>query len=242
MRLSVTYEVNRIPVAYRLTILSLLKEALRRADPAYYEHLYVQNAGKMKPFSTAVYLKDFTYVQDEIHLKSITINISSADMSFMIHIFNGLQHLPTYETAGATWTRSNIQMNKEAEIHSDEVQFSTLSPILIENKAGKPLHPDQEEYATEFSYYAALRIKELTGRDPYRTVQIEPLSLKKIIIRESNREFRNQENPKKYLYFTAYRGHLKLKGHPADLQLLYQSGVGKRVSQSFGLLEYVREG
>lgn len=241
MRLSVTYEVARIPITYRFTVLSLIKEALQQSDRGYYESLYIENEGKMKPFATAVYLRDFTYVEDEIHLKSLTINITSADMSFMLHLFNGLQRLTTYTTYNETWTRLNIQMLPETEIQSEQVYFSTLSPILIENKEGQPLHPDQPEYITEFGYYAALRIQELTGREPYRPIVIEPLQMKRVVIKESNSTFRNQHTGKKNLYFTAYRGHLKLSGHPDDLQFLYQSGVGKRASQSFGMLEYVRE-
>ncbi|MNJ77576.1 CRISPR associated protein Cas6 [compost metagenome] len=65
--------------------------------------------------------------------------------------------------------------------------------------------------------------------------------MKKTVIRETNSTFRKQGNENAFLYFTAYRGQLKLSGHPDDLQLLYQAGVGKRVSQSFGLLEYIRE-
>ncbi|MEC0138303.1 CRISPR-associated endoribonuclease Cas6 [Paenibacillus macerans] len=242
MRLSVTYKVERIPIDYRLVVLSLLKEALCLSDERYCNKLYEENAGSMKPFSTAVYLKDFSYLEHEIQLSSLTITISSFDMEFMLHIFNGLQRLNTYKTAGETWRRISIQMLKEAQIQGRQVYFSTLSPILIEDKLGKPVHPDDPSYVTEFGYYAALRIQELTGREPHEAIKIEPLAMKKTVIRESNSVFRQRsDSENKYLYFTAYRGQLKLSGHPEDLQLLYQSGVGKRASQSFGLLEYIRE-
>ncbi|MNO24246.1 CRISPR associated protein Cas6 [compost metagenome] len=241
MRLSITYQVPRIPICYRFTVLSLLKEAIQLADKGYYASLYVQNESKMKPFSTAVYLRDFVYKEQEIQLKSLTITISSFDMAFMLHVFNGLQRLGTYNTFGEEWVRTDIKMLKEAEIHGEHAYFSTLSPILIENKEGKPVHPTEASYRDEFSYYAALRIRELTGREPYRKVHIEPLAMKKTVIRETNSTFRKQGNENAFLYFTAYRGQLKLSGHPDDLQLLYQAGVGKRVSQSFGLLEYIRE-
>lgn len=242
MRLSVTYKVSRIPVAYRFVVLSFIKEALNQADSGYYHMLYVENEGKMKPFCTAVYLKDFTYQQDEIHLTSLTINIAAADMTFMLHLFNGLQRLTSYTTPYGVWERTHIQMLQETEIHSDHVHFSTLSPILIEDKQGNPVHPDQVEYATEFGYYAALRIRELTGREPYRPILFQPLTMKRVVIKETNSTFRRSNTESKQLHFTAYRGQFILQGHPADLQFLYQSGVGKRASQSFGMLQYVKEG
>ncbi|WP_110930240.1 CRISPR-associated endoribonuclease Cas6 [Paenibacillus bouchesdurhonensis] len=242
MRLSVTYQVERVPLGYRMTVLSLLKEALKLANEAYYKELYEQRSKEMKPFSTAVFLKEFTYKEDEILLKELSITISSADMEFMLHLFNGLHQLRSYKTDGQEWKQLRIQMLKEAQVTGERVYFKTLSPILIENKQRKPIHPDEAEYGEEFSYYAALRIRELVGREPYYPIKIEPLNMKKTVIKETNSEFRELiKSNQKYLYFTAYRGTLLLTGHPDDLQFLYQSGVGLRASQSFGLLEYIRE-
>ncbi|WP_322904289.1 CRISPR-associated endoribonuclease Cas6 [Paenibacillus sp. SGZ-1009] len=104
-------------------------------------------------------------------------------------------------------------MLQEAEIHSDHVQFSTLSPILIENKQGEPVHPHQIEYVQEFGYYAALRIRELAGREPYRPITIQPLNMKRVVIKETNSTFRQLNTAQKQLHFTAYRGQFMLKGH-----------------------------
>ncbi|CAM2995213.1 CRISPR-associated endoribonuclease Cas6 [Paenibacillus sediminis] len=243
MRLSVSYRVNRLPLGYRMVVLSLIKEALRRSNEQYYKQLYEVNRHSMKPFSTATYLRDFTYLEDEIHLKELTITIGSHDMEFMLNLFNGLQQLHTYTTAGETWKRVSMKMLKEATITSNTVYFSTLSPILIESQEGKPVHPEDASYEKEFNYYASLRIRELTGRDPFQTIQVKPISYQKTVVKEQNSVFLQQTASQKnsYLYFTAYRGTFKLIGHPEDLQILYYSGIGKRVSQGYGLLEYERE-
>lgn len=243
MRIAVTYNVQRLPVAYRMHVLSLIKEALSCADESYFRWLYKDRRHAMKPFGSAIYLKDFTYIRDEIHLKELTITIGSHDMEFMLHLFNGLQQLHKYKIRGETWIRTNIKMLKETTITSRKIVLRTLSPVLIESKEGRPLHPEEEGYKEAFQYYASLRIRELCEREPYEPIGVEPLRLMKTVIKEKNFSLPSESvgKSKPYLYFTAYRGILRLTGHPDDLQLLYLSGVGQRVSQSFGLLEFERE-
>ncbi|CAM4195524.1 CRISPR-associated endoribonuclease Cas6 [Saccharibacillus endophyticus] len=244
MRLAVTYDVESLPVDYRMPMLSLVKESLRRANPKYFEKLYVAGEGKMKPFSTAVYLHRFAYENDRIKLDAFTLTISSPDMEFMLHLFNGLQQIAEYRTDGTIWKRTQIRMVQETDIVGDRVWFRTLSPVLIEDRNGKPLGPEQPHYVEEFGYFAEMRIRELTGREPYRPIVMQPGNMRKQIVKERNSVFRQQfgnEQGQRWLYYTAYQGTLKLEGHPEDLKLLYQAGVGKRASQSFGLLDYVRE-
>ncbi|MDO3413175.1 CRISPR-associated endoribonuclease Cas6 [Saccharibacillus sp. CPCC 101409] len=244
MRLAVTYEVDSLPVDYRMLMISLVKEALRQADPKYYEKMYIAGGGKMKPFSTAVYLHRFVYEKDRIKLDAFTLTLSSPDMEFMLHLFNGLQQISEYKTDRTVWRKAQIRMVQETDIVGDRVWFRTLSPILIEDRNGKPLGPEHADYAGEFSYFAEMRIRELTGREPYQTIVMQPGNMRKQIVKERNSVFRQQVNSgqeQHWLYYTAYQGTLKLEGHPEDLKLLYQAGVGKRASQSFGLLEVVRE-
>lgn len=222
-----------------MKVYSLLKDAIRRADPSYYDKMFENNRHEIKPFSFAIFLKDFTITDTKILLKEFTITISST-MEFAIHAFNGLRELSTYEVEGVTWKQTNVQLLKEAEIMSGSVYMRTLSPILIENKEGKPLSPTDEEYETELNYFANLQVKQAVDRELYKPICFTPVQMKKTVIKESNRFFRQSKNESS-LFFTTYRGSLKLEGHPEDLQLLYQLGIGKRTS-FFGLLEYEREG
>jgi len=244
LRLAVTYDVESLPVDYRMPMLSLVKESLRQADPKYYEKLYVAGEGKMKPFSSAVYLHRFTLEPERIKLDAFTLTLSSPDMEFMLHLFNGLQQIAEYRTDGTIWKRTQIRMVQETDIVGGQVWFRTLSPVLIEDRNGKPLGPERAHYVEEFSYFAEMRIRELTGREPHRPIVMQPGNMRKQIVKERNSVFRRQfsnEQEQSWLYYTAYQGTLKLEGHPEDLKLLYQAGVGKRASQSFGLLEVVRE-
>lgn len=241
MRFSITYEAKKLPIGYRMTVVSLVKEALKLGNEDYFKEVYEKNKNEMKPFSFAVYLRNFKYEDTKILLDSLTVTFSSPDATFMIHLFNGLQQLHTYHAREGIWKRISIEMVKEVEHTYHAAVYRTLSPILIENKHGKPVHPHEEDYAENFRHYSNLRIKNFKGRAPYQEITVEPLGMKKQVIKENNSEF-NKAKKGDFLYFTAYQGHLKLYGHPDDLQLLYQTGVGRRASQGFGLLEFEQEG
>ncbi|KYD09970.1 hypothetical protein B4102_2383 [Heyndrickxia sporothermodurans] len=240
MRLKVSYKVNSISIGYRMTVLSLLKEAIRHSDVAYYTCLFEINRKEMKPFTTAVYLKDFNYCENKINLSELTITISASN-ECMIHLFNGLQQLAIYQTSGETWIRTDMELVKEDKIRTSSVLFSTRSPILVEDRSGKPLHPIDENYEKEINYYAALKARKFAKRELYQLLRITPVSMKKTVIKETNSTYRKSSGHSPFLYYTAYRGLLKIEGHPEDLQLIYLLGIGKRNAQSFGLLDLVKE-
>lgn len=242
MRIQITFQVSELPVSYRFVILSYLKEALKQGDNLYFERLYEGSRGRMKPFSYSVFLKNFVFKEEKIELSEMSITVSSPDNEFMLHLFNGVQALRTYQAGDYTWERISIRMLKEWELTGETIYCRTLSPILIENKEGKPVHPHDDFYKDEFQYYARLRVKELIGRELYKPLLIEPINMRKVVVKEVNSTFREHDPGQKHLTYTAYRGQLRLIGHPEDLQLLYQVGVGKRASQGYGLLEIEREG
>ncbi|MCM3761173.1 CRISPR-associated endoribonuclease Cas6 [Alkalihalobacillus oceani] len=241
MRIQINFQVASLPIAYRFVVLSFLKEAIKKGDETYFKRLYEEGEGKMKPFSYSVFLKNFTIQRNEIELDQISVTVSSSDIEYMLHLFNGIQLIREYQTRRGAWKMLGVRMVKEWEISSSSINCRTLSPILIENRHGKPVHLEDESYRKEFSYYANLRIKELSGRNAYKPIMIEPIRMRKVVVKESNSTLR-KETEGELLTYTAYQGELRLDGHPEDLQLLYQSGVGKRTSQGFGLLDIIREG
>lgn len=238
MRFCVTYQLDCLPLHYRMKVYSLLKEAVRKVDSAYYEEIFVKQKNEIKPFSFAVYLSHFTITDQQILLNNMTITIS-ATMEFAIRAFNGLRLLKEYKVDGVLWKQTNIQLLKETEITSNSVYLKTMSPILVENKQGKPLAPTDENYEQELNYYANLLVKQMEKRELYKPIRFTPLNMRKTIIKESNQLFRKTYGDVS-LYFTTYRGTFRLEGDPADLQLIYQLGLGKRTS-FFGLTEYMGE-
>jgi len=245
MRFVVTFAAKKIPISYRMMLVSIIKESLKRADEAYYTQLYKTRKQEMKPFATAVYLKNFNIEEKNIFLDELLMTVSSPDQEFMLHLYNGLLKSKEFQYRDTYLERKKIRFSREYDIRSSKVLFRTMSPILIENKNGKPISPNSPEYGREVNYYANLILKNYRGKGLDRPLEVKPVAMRKQVIQESNQEFENQQveakNSKEKLYFTAYKGLLELSGDPGDLQLLYQLGLSKRRGQNFGLLEVERE-
>jgi len=238
MRFSVTYSVDRIPIHYRMKVYSLIKEAIKRENDAYFSKVFLEGKRNIKPFSFATYLKDLKVNNDFIDLKEITITIS-ANVEFAIYAFNGLRQIKTYNVSGFEWIQKDIKLLKEPTINSSKVLMKTLSPILIEDHTQTPLSPKDISYEKELNYYANLVVQIESHRDLHQPIKFTPINMKKVVIKESNRLF-SQTHQDMSLYFTTYSGTFLLEGHPEDLQIIYLLGLGKRTTY-FGLLEYVRE-
>lgn len=232
MRIRIHYKVEKLPIAYRMGIVSLFKEALKISDEQYFSTIYSSN-NQMRPFCFAPYLVEPVIENETIKLKKMSITVSSSDTEFLLHLYNGLNHIQVFNYQGSEWRKEKIKMLREKEISSSTVVFKTLSPLLIEDNTGKPLSPQDHRFQEEFNYYANLMLQELHGRNLIREIRILNHNLKKTVIKEKNQ---NWDKPG-YMYFTAYKGLIQLEGAREDLQFIYRNGVSRRRSQGFGLLE-----
>lgn len=237
MRFFVSYRLSKLDLSYRMKVYRLIKQAVRSVNSRYYDNLFIQSENKIKPFTYSMFLHNFSIDDTMISLEQITITISSPDMEFAVHCFNGLRKIKEYKVGNEVWIQSNIQLLNEQTISSRKVVFETMSPILVENKNGKPLSPTDPNYESELNYYANLQVQQYANRDLYEKIHFTPIQMKKIVIRERNRHMKTNA----FLYFTTYHGSFILEGNTQDLQLLYQLGLGKRTTY-FGLLDYQCEG
>lgn len=242
MRIEISFKAESIPLYYRMGMLSIVKQSLSNSDVSYFNHLFVNASQNMKPFVYSVYLQDFSFHEDRIALKGFRIIISSSNHEFMFHLYNGIQKIKEYIYKEHVWIRGNVRLLNEYSISSEKVLFKTLSPILIESKNGYPIHPTDDNYEKEFNYYANLVVKNILGRPLKRTIKVNPLHMKKVVIKESNRTFNLSKQKGANLYFTAFKGHLLLDGDSDDLTCIYQNGISRRRSMGFGLLEVEMEG
>lgn len=244
MRLAISLNVSQLPIDYRMLLVSLIKQALANANPAYYERLYGADAPtkRMKPFCMGLYLQDFRLDEDVIRLRHASLLVSSPDPEFMLHVYNGLLTIEKFTHRGYSLQRGGIRLLPEAAISQSSVEVRTLSPLLIEDEQGKPVGPSAPGFAEHVAYYADRILHNYRGHGLLAPLVVTPGPMRKQVIRESNQRFRETQPGRRWLYFTAYKGRLQLQGHPVDLQLLYQLGLSKRRSQGFGLLDVVGGG
>ncbi|ATA60325.1 crispr-associated protein cas6 [Geobacillus stearothermophilus] len=235
MRLTCSFKVERMPVSYRMMLVSMIKEALRVSDEQYYERLY--DSVSMKPFSFSTYLKNFRFADQEVYLEGITITVSSPDHEFLLHLYNGLQQKQVFLYKHYQLVKEKIRMLPEKTITDSTAVFRTLSPMLVEDKNQKPVSPDAPDYEEHVNYLADLILRQYRGNGLLSPLIVRPLRWRKVVVKETNHEFEATHGGGDVLYFTAYQTLFSLTGHPTDLQLLYQLGLSKRRNQGFGLLE-----
>ncbi|AMA74170.1 MULTISPECIES: CRISPR-associated endoribonuclease Cas6 [Aneurinibacillus] len=240
MRIVFSLKTKVIPISYRMIIVSLVKECLQQANEKYYRKLYETNQAVLKPFTFAPYLKNFRFAEDEIYLDELVLTFSSPDFEFMLHFYNGLRKVSWFRYKQYEFIRGRVRMLPEQTIRNRSIIVKTQSPLLIEDENRKPVSPERPEFAKHFAYMADTILREYRGKGLRESLIVTPLAMQKKVIKESNHVFTETHGPNRYLYFTTYQGQLRLEGHPEDLQLLYQLGMGKRRGQGFGLVDVIR--
>jgi len=192
-----------------------------------------------------VYLNQFRYAGDEILLSGFTLNLSSSDYEFLIPFLNGLQQIHRFQYKDYQFARGLVRYGREQTFQSSSIVVRTRSPLLVEDANGKPLAPSDPNFSEEFHAIASRMSQTLRGKPLSKKVRIDPVSYRKVVIKERNQPFEQAYETGKvqspYLYFTAYHGIFVLNGHPADLKWLLNTGGGLRNGQGFGHLALEKE-
>ena len=243
MNISVQFYTDKLPVAYRLCVLSLIKECLRRGDESAYLYYYSNQCPK--PFTFSVFLQDFTMGSHEIELTGFRLNLSSSDYQFLVPFLNGLQRTKHFQYKGYSITRGLIQYGREQKVHSSKIVVRTNSPILIEDAQGKPLSPSDPLYNQHLNKIMDKISITMRGIPLHRELHLQPVHVKKTVIKEKNEEYEKAvaegRASSEYLYFTAYHGLFILTGDPCDLKWLLDTGIGLRGSQGYGHIKLESE-
>ena len=238
-RLFGAIKTKRLPIDYRMGIVSIMKESLKRSDSEYYKRMYEEKRLKMKPFTFSPFAKNFTHLGEEIALEELHVTFSSPDLEFLLHLYNGLQSIEEIMYRGYTLKKDRLRLLPEQTIQTPVVVFKTRSPILVQDSEGRSIEPQDPRYSKEMNYLANLALHNYRGHGLQQPLFVQPLHMKKRVLKESNRDFR--EHHKGYLYFHTYQGTLAVQGHPEDLQLLYQLGLGSRRGFGLGCVDVLQQ-
>lgn len=242
MRLSCEYKTDKLPVANKMMFVSLIKEALKKANIEYFKKLYEfdGNSNKqIKPFSYAVMLKDFDMEGDIFNIRDrVILNIATPDYEFGINVYNGLLNLQSFKYKGYYLNKLRISLVKEKFISEEQVEFKTMSPICIKNKDNMFISPQDAQYVDELNYIVDINLAAHRGYGLKRALQFEEKSMRKVVVKEEITGFK-EVTDKNIFYVNAYAGVFKLTGDVEDLNYIYQLGIGFRRSQGFGMIDVV---
>ncbi|MFN8673046.1 MAG: CRISPR-associated endoribonuclease Cas6 [Candidatus Sericytochromatia bacterium] len=263
MRIKIKLKTNKLPQLYNNRIQSLIKEAIKLGDPKYKDDLYAKK--NPRPFCYSVSFPPQKEIKEgilQIDSKFTNIptkvfyfdnmypllNISSSDFAFLMNLHNGLLKLKKFNFSSdedmlvdgekiELILESSIAINKP-EIKNDEIVFKTLSPILIQDVNDKQLLPNNDDFINQLNQIQN-RIflnKNIKSEPLYQPLEFTSVKINKKIVKHTLKEFR-EKTGKPFMFLTCFDGIFKLKGHPKDLELIYNMGLGNRTSQGFGMLE-----
>ena len=183
---------------------------------------------------------------------SLSLFISSCDYQFIINVYNGFLQLKQFDfdpLNNIKMTFKKVFLLNEKKINSNQVILKTNSPILIENASDTPLLPEPiingvalDIFNKEFNTIHDKILQDLRKNDGekgpglYQTLEFKPLNIRKQVVKHTLKGFREKAG-KPYMVLTTFSGCFRLRGDPRDLQLLYQSGIGLRTGQGFGMVE-----
>ncbi|MFN7065097.1 MAG: CRISPR-associated endoribonuclease Cas6 [Aquificaceae bacterium] len=264
MRLRILAKTTKLPIIYRHRILALLKEAIESSNRQYKELLYADR--KPKPFTFSVLFPRGTALKKEAFPLSDGIEIvdyvfyfpedsyfhvllSSSDYEFLINLYNGLLKIrafPFNKDIKIDIFRI-IPVDKKPVI-SNKAVFKTLSPILIEDKEGKPIFGNDKSFDMDVFNRELNEIQDrilitLRGKGLKKRLAFEPIRWKKQVVKHTLSKvlegYAKGELTKPYITLTCFEGCFKLEGDQEDLEMIYHIGLGLRTGQGFGMVEVV---
>lgn len=271
LKIKVTFKTDRLPMIYRHRFMALIKEALRLADEGYKSQMYPgkdsDESKRVKPFAFSVSMppnrkavKERIVIDDGVEIEDtvfhfpdnsfLSLYISSSDFRFIATLHNGLLEMEKFRfNDDIIIEMGRTYMLNEAKISSGEAVFKTDSPILLEDKDGKPILPFEDSSARSLQpsafqdHFNAIHtriLKDVRGEGLHKDLVFTPINLKKQVVKHTLKGFR-EKTGRPYMTLTSFQGTFKLSGDPRDLQALYEVGIGLRTGQGFGMVEVVGE-
>lgn len=232
LRVQFEFDMKKLPLAYRLGTLSIIKEMIRNGSEQYFHKIFVKDKRKLKPFGFSTFISNLEIKTNTIYGDRFLLTVSSPSYEFMMHLANGSERGKKYQYKDYSLTLLQKRLLPDPPEFNDVVLFKTLSPLLIENKRQKPLFAKDPMFEKEFNYYANLLCQEFFNRNLYQPVEIQRLKMRKTVVKE----YIHQKH-KDYLFFTGNEGLIQIKGDKRDLRAIYDYGIGLRRSLGFGLLD-----
>ena len=225
----------RLPICTSATIQGLLYHAMAE-DERY--STYIHNSGKSY---NGRYFKLFTFSElkgnyeiegrNIIFLSQAELSVRSADAYLIQLLFSYFSKNRWVSLANETVEIADLKLNDE-HIFDDEIVVYTVSPITVyvteEDGYTRYFTPYEQQFYNSIVSNAKRKWCSCFGDDSGFCFEIIPVE---------NCNFKKRATQFKDTYITAWHGEFVLKGTPKVLDFLYQTGLGSKNSQGFGMIE-----
>lgn len=236
MQLHLTFSGNiNLPIAYRSIQQGMIYRALSEADSDYSRYIHDEGQIYQKKYKLFTFgpLKGRYVIEGRkniIFTDGASMEIRSVDERFIRLLAKSMPE-------GAM---IRLGQNDVKVIRSEMTDYHLLVPrasvrlvapmtvhITLDDGFTRFFEPDEPEYLQAVLRNARRKWASLHGTEDGFLLNIEPLPGKK----------RMEKTIYKQTYITAFYGDYQLSGSPDVIELLYQSGLGAKSSQGFGMFD-----
>lgn len=122
----------------------------------------------------------------------------------------------------------------EKQFNEDHYKIRTASPIVLRQRcndgSSRYYSPEDSEFDELVNLNLYRKFTAAFGAEPPSTVYLTLTSRPKKVVTSI-----------KNIWVTAYHGSYEIQAHPAVAQFLYETGLGSRNSQGFGMFDIMEE-
>ncbi len=242
MQLKVTFNVNKpvsLPLGHHAAIQGMIYNLLGRSSD-YSDFLhdigYRNGAHSFKLFVYSTLMGPHTINNGRIIFDSnIRLEIRSPKSEFCNILLDTLQNVSTVKLHHQQLFISECSFSKKS-ISTDSVNIRMLSPLTLsttyyeeDKKKTHYISPSEPGFGEALQKNTANKYKAAYNEDLNNNISLEITSLTdedRYVTKFNNR-----------IYINGWNGTYKLSAAPEVLSFLYDSGLGSRNSQGFGMFE-----
>lgn len=239
MRIKAEFEMSTdcLTKDYRRIFMALIKNIFYRYEPVLYHALYGTTTEKVKvnkPFTFQVRFPYFSRFENNKMIcgNKVQLYFSTSDNELSIALYNGLlkqKCISIGEEKPILFKLNHLTLLSNQAIKVNKLLFRTLSPILVNiEDSNVYLTPSNIGFSNAFNRIIINHVNYFHIPCMPEMINFEITKMKKITLSHYNQTM------------TSWLGEFVLEA-PADvLQLVYDTGIGVRRSQGFGMLEIVK--
>lgn len=240
MRLQFTISANaengmELPGSYRQGIASIIKEAVNTQDKKLFETLFAEpKKNKTKPFTFAVYIPKAQSKPNNIVISPdafLLVTFATSNMDIFMAVYNGLRDIRKYKLYSHEVQIKSISYKKEVELKNSKIRMKTISPLLVRdyNDKNRYLLPDDDGYYSQLYKSISAQHAKLLGKEYSGEIKVEIEKFK----------------PVKLMHYKSFvqgtNAQLVIEAESEVLKMIYDTGIGSRRSEGFGMLEVISD-
>ena len=225
-----------IPVNYNYIIQSAIFHLIADVDEQYAKNLHNVAFGektKYKLFTFGELKGRIHFHEKKLYLEGdLRLEIRSVSADF-IRVFSDISEKNAIFQLGKHQLCIKEIDIADFQINEPLITVRTISPIVakIQTEDHKSIYfsPEDVRFIKRLREAFENKYAVVYGKKPDSTIDILPIYPHKKVVTNY-----------KGTWITAYHGKFQLYGEPEYLQLLYDTGLGVKTSQGFGMVEIVK--